>query len=62
MVTCGGDRTCFLAISVKLQKMDGEVEFVPCNILLASTQLHTQLTSMHFYSTQNLTNLLAMPF
>jgi len=29
MVTCGGDRTCFLAISVKLQKMDGEVEFVP---------------------------------
>jgi len=29
IVTCGGDRTCFLARSVKLQKMDGREEFVP---------------------------------
>ena len=43
-VTCGGDLTCFLATSVKLQKMDEEVEFVPFNIWLAS--MHAMAHSM----------------
>ena len=62
IVTCGGDLTCFLAISVKLQKMDGEVEFVPFIIWLASMQLHTQWTSMHFHSTQIQISFLPLPF
>lgn len=65
MVTCGGERTCFLAISVKLQKMDGEGEFVPCIMLLASMQLHSQCKLVCISLSHNkltLTNFIAMAF